>query len=107
MFALKKSIMGQSKSSKYYASNPKARAVKAAYQSEFNKRPEQVKKRVELNAANNRSHASGKTRVGDGKDLSHTKSGLRLKPQSVNRGSKMDSPGDRRARGGKTKSTKS
>jgi hypothetical protein len=93
--------MGQSKTSKYYASNPKAKAVKAAYQADFNKKPDQVKKRVELNAINRKSHAAGKSSVGDGKDVSHTKSGTRLKTASSNRGSRSDMPGDRRARGGK------
>lgn len=93
--------MGSSKTSKFYAANPEARKKRLEYQAEFNKKPEQVKKRVELNAANKSNHTSGKSKVGDGKDVSHTKSGLRLKPASTNRGSKSDSPGDRRARGTK------
>lgn len=36
-----------------------------------------------------------------GMDAIHTKSGIRYKPSSVNRGSKMDMAGDRRARGGR------
>ena len=36
----------------------------------------------------------------NGKDASHTNSGIRYKPSSVNRGSKTDMAGDRRARGG-------
>lgn len=36
-----------------------------------------------------------------GMDASHTKSGIRYKPSSVNRGSKTDMAGDRRARGGR------
>lgn len=91
--------MGASKTSKHYASNPKSREKHRAYQAEYNKRPDQVKKRVELNGVNRKNHASGKSSVGDGKDVSHTKSGLRLKPAPVNRGSKSDSAGDRRARG--------
>lgn len=35
-----------------------------------------------------------------GMDASHTKSGIRYKPSSVNRGSKTDMAGDRRERGG-------
>ncbi len=93
--------MGASKTSKYYATHPKAREKRLAYQAEFNKKPDQVKKRVELNKANNASHKTGRTKVGDGLDQSHTKSGLRLKKASVNRGSRSDSPGDKRARGGK------
>jgi hypothetical protein len=91
--------MGASKTSKYYATHPKAREKRLNYQAEFNKRPDQVKKRVELNKANNVSHKAGRTKVGDNLDQSHTKSGLKLKKASVNRGSSSDSPGDRRARG--------
>jgi len=40
---------------------------------------------------------------GDGKDVSHTSKGVVLKPQSINRGSKTNSAGDRRARGTKCK----
>jgi len=94
--------MGASKTSKHYASNPESRKKRLAYQAEFNKRPDQVAKRVELNKVNRQNHASGKSKVGDGKDVSHTKSGLRLKPAPVNRGSKSDSKGDRTARGGKS-----
>lgn len=86
---------------KYYKDNPKAKAKKDAYQKEYNKKPEQVKKRVELNKVNRKSHKNGTSSVGDGKDQSHTKNGMVLKPQSVNRGSKKDSPGDVRARGKK------
>lgn len=34
----------------------------------------------------------------DGKDVAHTKNGLTVKSKRANRGSKSDSPGDRRAR---------
>lgn len=86
---------------KYYSENKKAKAKKDAYQKEYNKKPEQVKKRVELNKANRKSHKNGTSSVGDGKDQSHTKNGMVLKPQSVNRGSTKDAPGDKRARGKK------
>lgn len=86
---------------KYYKDNPKAKAKKDEYQKEYNKKPEQVKKRVELNKANRKSHKNGTSSVGDGKDQSHTKNGMVLKPQSVNRGSNKDSAGDKRARGKK------
>lgn len=86
---------------KYYSENKKAKAKKDAYQKEYNKKPEQVKKRVELNKANRKSHKNGTSSVGDGKDQSHTKNGMVLKPQSVNRGSNKDSAGDKRARGKK------
>ena len=89
------------KTSEYYKSNPASRAKRLAYQAEYNKRPDQVKKRVELNATNRKNHATGKSKVGDGKDVAHTKSGTRLKTASTNRGSKCDMPGDKRARGNK------
>lgn len=89
------------KTAKYYASNPEAKAKKDAYNKEFNKKPEQRAKRAELSKINREHQKSGKGKVGDGKDVSHTKSGMVLKPQSINRGSKSDTNGDKRARGGK------
>ncbi len=86
---------------KFYASHPKSKAKKDSYNSEFQKKPIQVKKRIEANAANRKSQAAGKSHVGDGIDKSHTKRGIVNKPQSVNRGSKSDSAGDKRARGKK------
>lgn len=88
-----------SKSAKYYHDHPAARARKAAYDSKFEKSPSQMAKRRELarkNAEHDRKYGAV-SRLG--KDLSHTKDGLRYKPSSVNRGSKSDMPGDRRARG--------
>lgn len=86
------------KTAKYYATHPEARAKKDAYNKEFNRKPEQRAKRVELVKANRDRGTYGN---GDNKDLSHTKNGLVSKPQSVNRGSRSDSAGDKRARGGK------
>jgi hypothetical protein len=88
------------KTAKFYASNPEAKAKKDAYNKEFNKKPEQRAKRAELSKINREHQKSGKGKVGDGKDVSHTKRGMVLKPASVNRGSKSDSAGDKRARGG-------
>ena len=84
------------KTAKYYQENPKARAKKDAYNKEYNKKPSAVKKRVEANAANRKAGTYGN---GDRLDASHTKSGIKMKPQSVNRGSSKDQPGDKRARG--------
>lgn len=84
---------------KFYSENPKSKAKKDAYNKEYNKGKEATKKRSELNTINRKSQAAGKTKVGDKKDMSHTSRGIISKPQSVNRGSKKDSPGDRRARG--------
>ena len=83
---------------KYYKDNPKAKAKKDAYQKEYNKKPEQVKKRVELNKVNRDRGTYGN---GDGLDMSHTKNGIVKKKASVNRGSNKDSSGDKRARGKK------
>lgn len=88
--------MGKSK--EYYDKNPEAKAKKDAYNKEFNKKPAQRKKRSELVKANREKGTYGN---GDGKDVSHTSKGLVLKKASVNRGSKKDSPGDKRARGKK------
>jgi hypothetical protein len=84
-------------SAKYYANNPEARKKKLAYDKEFQKAPDQVKKRVALNKYN-KDHGS----KGDGLDAFH-KGGkiVGTKKASANRGSKSDSPGDKRARGSK------
>lgn len=88
-----------SKSAEYYRKNPDARKKKAATDKKINARPEQVKKRVEANKARRQAKAAGKNV--NGKDASHTKNGIVFKKSSVNRGSKSDSAGDKRARGGK------
>jgi len=61
---------------KYYKDNPKAKAKKDAYQKEYNKKPEQVKKRVELNKINRDRGTYGN---GDGLDMAHTKNGISRK----------------------------
>lgn len=86
------------KTAKYYKENPEAKAKKDAYQKEYNKKPSEVKKRVELNKVNRDRGTYGN---GDGLDMAHTKNGIVKKKASVNRGSKSDSPGDKRARGKK------
>jgi hypothetical protein len=91
--------MAKSKTSKYYASHPEAAEKHREYQRKLNKKPEQKEYRAALNAENRKR----KSPKGDKKDLSHTSKGIVLKPQSVNRGSKSDSAGDKRARGGKKK----
>ena len=92
-----------SKSAQYYRTHPKAREKKKKYDTEFEKKPEQVKKRTELNKANAEHDKKYGKASRRGKDLSHTKNGLVYKKTSVNRGSKTDTAGDRRARGGKKK----
>lgn len=90
-----------SKTAQYYRTHPKARAKKLAYDPKFNRKPEQVKKRTELAKANREHDAKYGKASRKGKDLSHTSKGLVYKKSSVNRGSKSDTAGDRRARGGK------
>jgi hypothetical protein len=89
-------MAAKSRTARFYASHPESRKKRIAYQAEFNKKPEQVKKRIELNKYN-REHPSKKN-----DDAYHK--GNRIvgfKSASANRGSKSDSPGDFRARGGK------
>lgn len=75
--------MGQSKTSKFYASNPVARKKRQKAQAEINKKPEQVKYRVELNKANRKAGTYGN---GDGIDMSHTKKDTLVKEKaSTNR----------------------
>lgn len=90
-------MAGKSKSAKYYASNPESRKKKAEYDKKFNRKKEQREKRSELVTERRKRGIYGK----GGDDLAHTKKGLKLKSPSKNRGSKTDSAGDRRARGGK------
>jgi len=91
--------MGLSRSAKYYRDNPEARAKKNAYQKTFNKKKSQSKNRVNLNRLNRLFGTYGN---GDNLDVSH-RSGKkpRLESQSKNRGSKTNTPGDKRARGRK------
>jgi len=82
------------KTARYYRDNPQATEKKDATSTKINRRPEQRKKRSR--------NIYGK----GGKDVSHTKDGLKMKPIKSNRGSKTDTHGDVRARGGKTKKKK-
>lgn len=78
--------MALSKTAKYYRDNPEAAKKKVAYQKELNKKPSEVKRRVELNKINRQNHAAGKSSVGDGKDVSHKKNGkTTLEKASSNR----------------------
>ena len=90
-----------SKTAQYYRTHPKARAKKLSYDTKFNRKPEQVKKRTELAKANREHDKKYGKASRKGKDLSHTSKGLVYKKSSVNRGSKSDTAGDRRARGGR------
>lgn len=90
-----------SRTARFYRTHPKARAKHRSYQAKYNKKASQVKKRKEL-IKHNREHDKkyGKSSR-SGKDASHTKRGIVYKKSSVNRGSKSDMPGDKRARGKK------
>ena len=89
--------MGLSRSAKYYRDNPEARAKKNAYQKTFNKKKGQSKNRSKLNRLNRLFGTYGN---GDKLDVSHrTGKKPRLESQSKNRGSKKNTPGDKRSRG--------
>ncbi|MGY8864014.1 MAG: hypothetical protein ACKVJK_00160 [Methylophagaceae bacterium] len=75
--------MGKSKSAQYYEENPEARKKKNAYNRIHQRRPAQVKKRVEANRFNRQNGTYGN---GDNKDASHQPDGsLRQEDQSTNR----------------------
>lgn len=87
------------RSTLYYRKNKSARRKKAKLDKKINSRPSQLKKRRELakkNYDHDKKYGKSSRR---GMDLSHTSDGTVYKPSSVNRGSKTDMPGDRRARG--------
>lgn len=89
-----------SRTAMYYRTHPKARAKKKAYDTKFNRKPSQREKRSEL-VQHNREHDKKYGKASRrGKDASHTSHGIVYKKSSVNRGSKSDTAGDRRARGG-------
>lgn len=60
---------GKSRSARYYASNPEARAKKNAYNTRYHATPERRAYRAKLNAANRKSPNA------KGQDKSHTKTG--------------------------------
>lgn len=70
------------KTAKYYKDNDDAREKKNEYQKKFNKRPDQVKKRVELNKFN---RENGKYGNGDGMDASHMNGTVKYEKASRNR----------------------
>ena len=87
--------------SEFYKHNEEARKKRLEYQKRYNKRADQVAKRVELNRVNRQRGQYGDK---DSRDMSHQKDGRIIEESaSKNRGSKSNAPGDRRARGGKKK----
>ena len=89
------------RSTEYYRTHPEARRKKAQTDKKINARPEQKAKRRKLARENYRTDKIHGKSYRKGKDLAHTVKGLRYKSRSANRGSKSDTAGDRRARGGK------
>lgn len=90
--------MGKTKD--YYDKNPEAKAKKLAYQKEYNKKPEQRKKRSELVKINRDADKKGIDR--NGKDYDHAVK--RHVKSSVNRGrnsknSTKYTNGDKKTRG--------
>lgn len=84
-----------SRSTKYYQKNAESREKKNAYNRKFYK---QHKQRLNESRAERKFYRENND-VKETDDVSHTKKGLTTKPRRVNRGSKSDSSGDRRARG--------
>ena len=90
-------------SAEYYRDNKESYAKKLAKQKEINKKPSEIKKRVELTKINREKGTYGN---GDGKDYDHATK--RMVDKSVNRGrnGSNNTPatkGDVRARGKKNK----
>lgn len=89
-----------SRTTLYYRTHPRARAKKNAYEKEYDATERQRERRAELMKINREHDKKHGKASRAGKDASHTKNGIVYKKSSVNRGSKSDSAGDRRARGG-------
>ena len=75
---LTRNMAAKSKSARYYASNPKARAKKKKYDTKYHSTPSRKKYRSELNTARKKRKIYGK----GGGDLSHTKSGKLVRESS-------------------------
>ena len=73
--------MPKSKSARYYANNPKARAKKKKYDTKYHKKPKARKYRAELNKERRKRGIYGR----GGGDLAHTSSGLKRMSASKNR----------------------
>jgi len=67
---------------RYYDANPEAKAKKAKYDAKFQKKREQVKKRVEANRFNRNNPNSV---IGDRLDASHRNGRIVLESQYTNR----------------------
>lgn len=75
-------MAGKGAKNSYKDMTPEQRAAKLAYDKKYQATPSRVQYRSELNAANRKAGS----KVGDGKDMSHTKSGKLVKEsQKTNR----------------------
>jgi hypothetical protein len=72
----------KSRTQRYYDANPEAREKKKAYDSKFQKKRKQVKKRVEANKFNRNNPNSV---IGDRLDASHRNGRIVLEDQYTNR----------------------
>lgn len=75
------------RTAKHYKRNSKSYAKKKAYDKEFNKKPEQMKKRAELKRIRRRAKKEGKSI--EGKDYDHRDG--KFKSISANRGAREKS----------------
>jgi hypothetical protein len=96
--------MALGRTAKYYRDNPEARKKHRAYQKKYNKKKSSIRQRVEDNRENRKFGTYGNY---DGLDVSRRKGGKYvLESAKKNRGSKSNTPGDKRARGKKGKGRK-
>jgi len=96
--------MALSRTAKFYRDNPKARKKHRAYQAKYNKKKKSIKQRVADNRENRRLGTYGN---GDKLDVSRRSGGRYvLESEKKNRGSKSNTPGDKRARAKKGKGRK-
>lgn len=80
-------LAGTGKNNSYKGMTDEQIKRKRAYDTKYHKTEERKQYRAELNKANAKSHKAGKSKVGDKKDQSHSKSGrLVLENQKSNRG---------------------
>lgn len=87
--------MGLGKTMRYYRSA----AGKASYKKKLKKDVERSTSKEGLRKRAELKRARKKLKPPKGKDVSHTKNGYCIKSKKANRGSKSDTPGDRRSRG--------
>jgi hypothetical protein len=92
-----------SESARNYKKNKASRDKKNAYGRTYYKKNKATENASRAERKKFRETAERNGKSVKGKDVAHTKNGLRLKSSAANRGSKSDSPGDKRARGGKYK----